>query len=178
MQEPLIALIERELTDDDLESLKEDRGTKAPALVRLSTRHHQLARSLAEGMSSGDAAIECGYTGARVSILLADPTFVELVTHYKRVVDSAYMDLQKRLASIAVDAAAVLEDRLETDPERFENVELMKIVALGADRTGHGPSSTQNHNHTVGFAARLDAARARIAQRDSVIEAEVVEDPD
>lgn len=176
MQEPLIAVIERELTEEDLAELKENRGTKAPALVRLSTRHHQLARSLAEGMSSGDAAIACGYTGARVSILLADPTFNELVTHYRKVVDSAFLDLQQRLSAIAVDAAAVLEDRLETDPDKFENIELMKLVALGADRTGHGPTSTQNHNHTVGFAARLDAARARIAQRGPVIEAEVVED--
>lgn len=177
MQEPLIAVLDRELTKEDLVALAEPRETKAPSLRRLSTRHHALARALAEGMTPGEAALMCNYVLSRVSILQDDPTFQELVNHYRKMVDAQYLDLHNRLAGLSMDAAGILADRMEDKPEEFENIELMKLVALGADRTGYGPSSTTNHNHVVGFANRLDKARERAAAlRAPVIDVEIVED--
>lgn len=176
MQEPLIAIVDRELTPEDLVDLAKPRGSKAPALVRLSARHHRLARCLAEGMSPGEAGLACNYVSSRVSILLDDPTFKELVDHYRAIVNEKFFGLQERLAELAEDASELLADRMQTNPDQFENVELMKLVALGADRTGHGPSSTHNHNVTVGLAERLDRARerARALPLQIVEEAEVV----
>lgn len=163
MEQSVIAEIIRPLTDGDIVNLATvPRKSKAPSLVRLSQRHHKLARMLAEGISARDAGTACGYVPSRVSILQDDPSFKELVSFYREQVDSAYRDLHERLSAISADATDVLADRLETDPEQFDNTELMKLVALGADRTGYGPSSTQNTNVNVNFGARLEAARQRI----------------
>ena len=170
--EPLIAMLSRPLSEDDLASLEEDRGTRAPNLQRLTHRHHRLARTLAEGIEPGQAAIMCNYSVARVSILQADPTFKELVNFYRKQVAEVFLGLQDRLAGLAETAADILQDRLEETPEDFESEDLRKIVAMGADRTGNGPSSTTQHNHTIGFAARLEAARAR--RIPSIVDAEIV----
>jgi hypothetical protein len=161
MNDLLIAVVDRPLTDADMIALDQPRHVKPTALVRIRARHHRLARLLAEGFSSGEAALACNLTVNRVSILLDDPTFAELVTHYRQMVNTAFLDLQERLSEIAQDAAEILADRMEKDPEGIETTELMKAIALGADRTGHGPSMTQNHNHMIGFADRLERARER-----------------
>lgn len=172
--EPLIAVLDRPLTEEDLSALEKDRGTRAPNLQRLTHRHHRLARTLAEGIEAGQAAIMCGYSVSRVSILQADPTFKELVLFYRSQVEESFLGLQERLAGLAETAADILQDRLEETPDEFDSEDLRKLVALGADRTGHGPTSTQNHNHTLGFAARLEAARARRLPPIQIEDAEVL----
>jgi hypothetical protein len=173
-KEPLIAYLDRPLTEGDLAQLDRPRDTKAPALKRLSTRHHRLARMLAEGFAPGEAAVACGYVISRVSILQDDPSFTHLVAHYKAQVDAQYIGLHERLSALSETAADILQERMEDDDEQFDNEDLRKIVALGADRTGYGPSSTQTHNVTIGFGARLEAARARVKQQITE-EAEVID---
>lgn len=163
---PLIAQFDRLLTEEDLGDL-EERQTKAPALLRLSSRHHRLARMLAEGFSPGEAAIATGYVSSRVSILQDDPSFKELVSFYRAKVEEQFVGLQGRLADLAETAAGMLQERLE-DGSDVDTDELMKIIALGADRTGHGPSSTQKHNVVFDFGSRLDAARTRLKQIEGV----------
>ena len=174
-QEPLIAVLGRPLTEDDLSSLATNRGTRAPSLHRLTHRHHRLARTLAEGTSVSEAAIICSYSISRVSILQEDPAFKELVIFYRKQVEAAFIGLQERLAGLAETAADIIQDRLEDDPDQFDNDDLRKLVVLGADRTGHGPSTTTNQNVTVGFAARLEAARARrIPPPSQILDAEII----
>lgn len=173
-QEPLIAILDRPLGEEDLLTLEIDQHSKAPTLKRLTHRHHRLARMIAEGIGHGDAAIACGYSNSRVSILMDDVAFMELVDFYAKQVDALALDLRARLVGIAETASDIIQDRLEEDPDSFEVEDLRKLVALGADRTGHGPTSTQNHNHVVGFAARLDRARER-RQVSKIEEAEVID---
>lgn len=174
---PLVASVVRSIGEADLSALTVEKGSKAPALKRLAERHHALARCLASGMSQGDAAVTCGYSSSRVSILLDDPTFQNLLAFYREDTQRAYLDLHQRLAGIASDAAELLSDQLETDlatepGERKVSIgQLVEIVKTGADRTGHGPQSTQL-NVNVGIAARLEAARKRVAARDKMIEGE------
>jgi len=171
--EPLIAVFARPLTEDDLASLEKAQGSRAPNLQRLTHRHHRLARTLAEGIEPGVASVMCNYSISRVSILQADPTFQELVRFYRAQVEAQFIGLQERLAGLAETAADILQDRLEDTPDGFDNEDLRKLVALGADRTGNGPSSTTNV--TVGFAARLESARARRQlPRPTVIDAEII----
>jgi len=163
---PVAGVVVRELEPADLEALvTEPRGTKAPPLKRISERHHALARNLAAGMSKTDAAFITGYDVSRISILLDDPTFGELIQFYRADVDRTYSDLHQRLAGLAVDAADVLSARLEETPEEVSIGQLIEITKMGADRTGHGPSSTQQVNVNVGIAAKLEEARKRIAAR-------------
>lgn len=159
-----------ELTDLDLSLLSEERGTKAPAIKRLSERHHALARNLASGMKIGEAAAVCGYDISRVSILKDDPAFVELIKFYGEQVNAQYAGLHEVLAGMSLDAALILRERMEDNPEKIKVAELLEISKMGADRTGHGPSSTQQVNVNVGIGDRLEAARRRIAERDKMID--------
>lgn len=163
---PPTATIVRELTRGDLEALGDEKGAKPTALKRISERHHALARTLAGGMAPGQAAIICGYEPSRVSILMGDPAFKELLNFYREDVNSQYRDLHQRLSGLALDAAEILADRLEDTPEDLSVGQLMEITKMGADRTGYGPqSSTTQLNVNVNLASRLEAARKRVADR-------------
>lgn len=157
----------RPLTEADIAMLGTEMGAKPPALKRLSDRHHALARALASGMSESDAALIVGISGSRVSILKADPTFQELVRFYRSGVQEQFRDLHARLAGLSMDAADELQERLEETPESISTGQLMDIVKLGADRTGHGPSSTQV-NVNVNLAERLRAARERVERARTI----------
>lgn len=166
----VVAVQVRELQRDDLLLLGEEKGSQAPALKRLTDRHHALARCLASGMRPGDAAITCGYDASRVSILQADPAFQELLNFYREDTQAAYRDLHQRLAGLSLDAAEELAHRLEEDMQLDEKKisigQLMEITKMGADRTGYGPqSSSTNVNVNVDLASRLEAARKRVAAR-------------
>lgn len=163
---PVTASVVRELDAADLTLLQEEKGSSAPALKRLSERHHALARNLASGMSPSEAAITCGYSTSRVSILQDDPAFQELLAFYRADVEHQYRDLHTRLSGLALDAADELAARLEEDPESVSIGQLMEITKMGADRTGFGPqSSSTNLNVNVDLASRLQAARERVARR-------------
>lgn len=165
---PLTAVQARELDSVDVALLAEEKGSKAPALKRLSERHHALARCLASGMEPGDAAITCGYVASRVSILQADPAFQELLAFYRQDVNTKYLDMHGVLAGLSLDAAMELrhrlEDEMESNEKKFNVTALIELTKLGADRTGFGPQSSQV-NVNVDLAGRLQAARERVAMR-------------
>lgn len=182
LADPIVITGQRPLTEDDRETLAQAKGTmgtEAPKVARLTQRHHRLARTLAEGTSPGQAAIMCDFSPSRVSILQNDPSFAALVAHYAAQVDATYLSLHDRLSELASDAAALLRDKMEDSPEAFEVGELMGIVKLGADRTGHGPSSTTKHEIGDKLSERINAARARRAAAATlppdVIDGEIVE---
>lgn len=166
----LSAVQVRELDSCDIALLNEEKGSKAPALKRLSERHHALARCLASNMAEGEAAITCGYAPSRVSILKADPAFQELLAFYRNDVNQKYIDMHGVLAGLSFDAAMELRERLELDLEsepadkKISVGQLMELTKLGADRTGFGPQSSQL-NVNVDLAGRLEAARKRVEQR-------------
>lgn len=156
------AEIVRELVADDLALLGEEKGSAAPPLKRISERHHALARCLAGGMKEAEAVVVCGYTLSRISILKADPAFRELLSFYADNVDKQYIGLHERLSSLAQDAAAIMQDRLEEVGDQVSMAQLSDIIKLGADRTGHGPQSQATTlNINVDMAGRLEAARKR-----------------
>lgn len=158
----LSAEVERELDECDIASLLEERGTKPPQVHTLRERHHALARLIADGKSPSDAAILCRYTQARVSVLMSDPAFQELIAHYRDIVAEEFVDFQKKLADLAIDAASILQERMEDKPDDLSDALLLQVVTVGADRTGHGPSQKSEVNIKVGLAGRLAAATQRI----------------
>lgn len=174
-QAAVTASVVRELDEADLALLAAERGTKAPPIKRLSERHHSLARCLASGMSDGDAAITCGYTQSRVSILKDDPAFRELLAFYREDVTDKYLDMHGVLAGLSLDAAMELRERLEADMQADDKTlsvgQLVELTKLGADRTGFGPqSSSTNVNVNVDLASRLEAARKRVQERKMIEE--------
>lgn len=161
-----VAVVEvRELDAADLALLGTERGIQAQPLKRIGERHHALARLLAQGTPPGEAGLIVGLTGSRVSILRSDPTFLELVDFYRADVQAAYRDMHETLAGLSLDAANELRERLEEAPDDLTVTQLIELTKLGADRTGHGPSSTQEHKFSDGIAAKMQEARERVARR-------------
>lgn len=167
---PLRADLLGEIKVSDLELLGKAKGYEIPAIKRLSERHHALARCIVAGASMSEAALICGYDISRISVLKNDPSFKELIAFYTETKDRAFRDTQSKLAGIASDALDELQTRLEDSPDKIPLDKLMQLVTLGADRTGNGPSSTQNVNMNSGTADRLQSARERLAHRRKTLD--------
>lgn len=126
----------RDLTPADFELMAaEPLGSKAPAIKRLTDRHHALARLLAAGTPEGEAALILNYDISRISILKNSPAFQELLALYRGEVNREFATVLDHMAGISRDALVILRDRLEENEDRFSNNELMKIAADFADRT-------------------------------------------
>lgn len=155
----------RPLDRADLMLLVGERGTQAKPIKAIRDRHHSVARLLAQGMTDGEVAAITGYMASRISILKSDPTFRELVEFYKRDIAAVYVDMHATLAGLSLDAALIMRERLEDNPDDISDTKLLEIIKVGADRTGLGPTTKQDVNINVNLANRLEAARKRVAQR-------------
>lgn len=167
---PLQPELVRALRVEDLELLALPRDTaQAPALKRLSERHHAVARLLAKGMKPGEVAAIVSYTPNRIGILQNDPAFRELINFYRTDEDRELRSNFERLTGLAATAADELQDRLETEPEKISSGQLIEIVKVAADRSGNGPvTGNVNVDVRVDLASKLKAAReqARRASRE------------
>jgi len=163
----------RELTLEDLPLLDSARQTRSNPLKRITDRHHALARVIASGIRHGEAAVIVGYEPSRVSILMDDPTFMELVGFYRSMRDEEFRTVHERLAGVTADALDLISERFE-DEETRKTITLnqaMEVAKLGADRTGFGPASSTTATHIhVGLAERMEAARRKAREAAKTIE--------
>lgn len=150
----------RDLTLADLPSLDRPRETKPGTVAKLRDSHHSVARLIAEGHRSAEIQVITGYSASRISILQADPAFQELVTFYRENKSELYADLHTRMQSLSLEVLEELRDRLHDTPDDVSTSQLLEALKLTADRTGHGPKTTQV-NVNVEIADRLRAARHR-----------------
>lgn len=153
----------RPLTRDDLRLLEEKRETNVAK--RLRDPHHNLARLIAAG--NRDAHILAGYSYGRMAQLQKDPTFLNLVEHYRGVVNETFKDnrdeYHELLFSNQVKAERQIAEKLEAADEEGELLPTRDLIAIardGADRTGYGKKQT-NLNVNVDFAAQLERAITR-----------------
>lgn len=56
--------------------------------------------------------------------------------------------MQQGMFDAGAEAVEVLRERLEREPASMTNKELMDLVKLTADRTGHGPKKTIDRTET------------------------------
>lgn len=134
-----------ELTREDMVLLASgDAPTdpKAP-LARISAAHHYLAKFVAQGKGNVEISNITGYTPARISTLRKDPSFIDLVAHYEAEIVATSPDITARVTHLALGAAEILQERLDTDPDSFSKKELRELMAASLDRVGHGPTSKQ-----------------------------------
>ncbi len=86
---------------------------------------------------------------------------------YRETKDLEYVEFASRMAGLSKDAVVELQTRMENEPEKFTNSMLLEMLKTLADRTGHGPTTTQV-NVQLDLGSRLAAARqrAREAMKD------------
>lgn len=146
----------------------------AVTIQTLRDTHHRIARAVASGLSNGDVAMTCGISYNRVSILKADPAFMELVAHYRAILTAEWAEVADPVTDYlrqnALKAQAMLSDKLDHATEQGEFLptrDLLGIAELGLDRTGYGKVN-KNVNINVDFAAKLEAAKKRSDELRSV----------
>lgn len=132
---PLEAEIVRPLEIADLElAAVTERRSAPPPLKRITDRHHALARLLAAGTPEGEAALILNYDPSRISILKNSPAFQELLALYRAEVDREFATTLDHMAGLSRDALLELRERLEEDPDKFSNRELLSITTDLIDR--------------------------------------------
>lgn len=154
----------RSVTRADLSHLSVKRPPNQ--LQTLHDNHHRVARALAGGLSLGDTAAICGMSYNRVSTLKSDPSFIQLIAHYRAMITSEWVQQDtviEFMRTNALKAQAMIADKLDDAAEKNEFLptrDLLGIAELGLDRTGYGKVN-KNVNINVDFAAKLEAARNR-----------------
>lgn len=137
---PLHAEVVRELSVEDLAVLETTVvGSKPSPLKRVRYIHHQTARLLASGMKAVEVSSVTGLCQSRISILLSDPTFKDLVTFYAERDDARLAAVQDRLVSLGIDAAAELHSRIVESPDLMSSKDLTSVMVSALDRGGHSP---------------------------------------
>ena len=118
-------------------------------LTKLRARHHAVAKYLATGLySEGMIAGLTGYTATTISKLKNSPAMHELVAHYRADSNAAHQVVQERLNTVAMRAVEKLEERLD-DEKGLDDNSLIQLAKLGLDRSGHGPTSKVQQEHTM-----------------------------
>jgi hypothetical protein len=133
----------RVLTEEDLTAYRERQNEPtAPLSIRaIHTRHHQLARYVAQGLKPQLISKITGHSPQRIRQYIASPDFQDLIAHYGSMLDDALVDVQKRLATLGVASLDELMERLEEDPKQFSNGALVEIFKQAFDRSV-APSKT------------------------------------
>ena len=128
--------------------------------------HHAVAKMFACGMVPAMIRRQTGYSMRRLTLLWSDPTFQELIAHYRARVEEKWEQNVDAYTDLAVgnmiaaerqisDKLAEADDLGETLPTR----ELIAIASDRADRFGYSKHTVHHHEHD--FAAALDRAIAR-----------------
>jgi len=149
---------------------------KAP-LARLRDPHHSLAKMLAEGENPITVSRVTGYSPQRIRTLIQDPAFAELMNFYAEQKTHRDRDIDLSIRHVAMTATAILQERLEEEPESFSNEELRKLQTASLDRVGFGPQSkkTIEINDPRGVLAEIKTLMANENQAILVARNEIIE---
>jgi hypothetical protein len=172
---PLAVSVKREITPADLEALARSTPPATPPrpLQRLRTAHHSLAMALAAGKSNEEAALTTGYDPARISVLKADPAFADLVAYYQQQREVQFVDVNARLAQVAMSAAEELQERLDEKPETFTNGQLREIASEFAGLT-QGPKNPKGGAGAAAMAGAQITIKFEGGNASTVIEAQAL----
>jgi hypothetical protein len=142
-----------------------------PLIESFRFAHHNIAMMFAVGMTVQEVVRRTGFTPRRLSILLNDPTFLELIEHYRKPhADKLKEDLANSYADMGTAFNGYLRhviQNLENHDEEDETVPLahaMKVVSDLGDRIGYSKHTIKT-NLNVSFAAALDRAIERSGKR-------------
>lgn len=141
---PLSIVYVRDLSGEDLMHLQAEvgeasgtDGTLAPrqTLAKIRTRHHNLAKLVADGLKDAQVAVLTSYTPGYIASLRSDPMFRELVAYYAAGAEAKYLDMHSRRAEVGTMAVERLRERLDDD-ELARTIATKTLVEIA--EFGHG----------------------------------------
>lgn len=143
-------------------------------ITRYRETHHSVARMVAADMTPSMIHQRTGLSQRRLTLLLADPSFNELIAIYRQRIEEkwndtvdVYLDLGM---SNMIRAESQIAERLdEAENEGAEPLPLAILDRISqgrADRFGYSKHSTLDVKHD--FASMLDRAIARSGKQDAV----------
>lgn len=150
-RQPVTCVVEYALLPEHLVDYQDQHGNlqstqKADEkdIQSLRTRHHGVARLLAEGVPEGIVAEISGYDRAYISTLKNTPAMIELISFYRGPKNETAKLIGERLRTVADMSLEHIEKRLSNPDEaaKLTVSDLTAVSKLGFDRSGHGPTST------------------------------------
>ena len=132
--------------------------------------HHAVARMVAAGMEFSAIQHRTGMSRRRLTLLMGDPSFNELIAIYRERVEEKWNENVDRYLDLGmknmIRAESLIADKLEED-----EVPLMLLDRISqgrADRFGYAKNSTLRVEHD--FASALDRAISRSGKDPKLIE--------
>src|SRR5215472_15928102 len=109
--------------------------TQVEIVERFRHAHHTVAMYFAMGMTIQEISRKTGFTPRRLTILLDDPTFCELIEHYRKPhverMHVAIGDAAELMADNHIIALRQIHTRLEeADEEGGEQIPLNLLIKL------------------------------------------------
>lgn len=160
----------REITEADramLVALDGATGTSRPTVVqRLRDSHHRAAKAFAAGMTPAQVAHQTGYSLNRLSVLLNDKSFCDLIEVYRKAGHDEFLEYSDLATANMIRGEFIVAEALQEVADRETPLSLgelrpvLDIIASRQDRFGF-PKQAVNHNVNHDFAGRLQAARQR-----------------
>jgi hypothetical protein len=154
-----------------------------PVIERFRFSHHNVAIMFAMGLTVNEIAKRTGFTRRRLVILLDDPTFGELIEHYRTEYrgkqHEALPTMINNVESMFAGAVRKLLDWIEDSDETGEPISipnLIRILEAAGDRTGYSKHTSKTINMSVSYAAELDRAIERSGKSEQLklIEGKVI----
>lgn len=133
---PNPVLVRREIEESDIAFLANSVQTKPQLITRVRNTHHKLAKLLATGESNASASLLTGYSPSYISEIQRDPTFRELLAYYCTQDEVRVADVRERMTAVGLSALDEMQQRLEEDPSKWSNGQLMELTELTLVKTG------------------------------------------
>lgn len=141
--------------------------SEAPTIAKLRGIHHEIAQLLAQGLSETEVSAITSYSLSRISILKRDPSFKDLVAFYQKQKTEQFADVQKRLATLSLDAIGEIQERLAEKPDSISTSQLIELSKVTLDRAGYSPVS-KSQNISVSMSAEELRELRQAANRGGV----------
>jgi hypothetical protein len=144
-------------------------GGDAPivGLETLKTRHHEIARLLAAGITDTEVSKIMSVSLSTLSTLRRAPAFEALLLQYMAMRDERAIDLGVKIAQVAEKALEKVGELLDQPAAALDGDLLRKVATDLLDRAGHSPvakSATVTAALTPQDIRALRLARSEAAQ--------------
>ncbi|KKL58583.1 hypothetical protein LCGC14_2223890, partial [marine sediment metagenome] len=134
-----------DLTTTDLGRLGPASTPRKKSTMTLRDSHHHIARLMAQGIRTFEIAALTNFSAGRISQLRSDPAMLGLIAEYREDVDLAHhaaiQAVAERVGLLAGDTMREVHKRLDEDPSAMRDANLLKLLTITLDRSGHGPTS-------------------------------------